>query len=38
MFVMKTQIINAKSLYPPDFTHTLGKYNDNERVKAEDEL
>lgn len=35
---MKTQIINAKSLYNPDFTITVCKYSDNGRVKAEDEL
>ena len=35
---MKTQIIKGNGLYDPDFTLTVGKYSDNGRVKAEDEL
>ena len=35
---MKTQIIEGNGLYDPDFTRTVGKYSDNGRVKAEEEL
>ena len=35
---MKTQIIKGNGLYDPDFTLTVGKYSDNGRVKAEEEL
>lgn len=35
---MKTQILNCKSLYNPDFTLSVAKYSDNGRVKAEEEL
>ena len=35
---MKTQILNGKDLYDPDFTFSVAKYSDNGRVKAEEEL
>ena len=35
---MKTQIINSKSLYDPDFTLTVAKYSDNGRVNTQNEL
>ena len=35
---MKTQIINAKSLYNPDFTKTVAKYSDNGGVNQPNQL